>query len=182
MPIFTREQFAKTTEQRMGSKGFKDIVNEVKAQSKYAQSTSIFLSHCHEDKNIVEQVVAFLRTLNATIYVDWMDETMPERTSGETATKIKSRIKSNDKFILLATNFAIASKWCNWEIGIADALKLGSDNMCLLPLADNQGKWEGSEYLQIYPFAEKNSNYDTIFNLIYPGGTRVWFDDWLKKN
>ncbi len=182
MPLFTREQFAKTTEQRAGSKGLRGIVNEIKAQSKSVQATSIFLSHCHTDKNIVEQAVAFLRTLNATIYVDWMDETMPETTSGKTATKIKERIKYNDKFILLATNQAIASKWCNWEIGIADATKLEKDKMCLLPLADNQGNWDGSEYLQIYPFAEQNANYDSIFNLIYPDGRRLWFDEWLKIN
>lgn len=45
---------------------------------------------------------------------------MPEKTSGLTATKIKYQIYKNDKFILLATDNAIASKWCNWEVGIGD--------------------------------------------------------------
>src|ERR1700754_3431644 len=128
MPIFTKDQFAKTTALQAGTKGLRGVVNEVKAFSKSPQSVSIFLSHCHDDKNIVEQVVTFLRTLNATIYIDWMDQTLPEKTNGNTATAIKSKILLSNKFIFLATNASMASKWCNWEIGIGDAYKLHADN------------------------------------------------------
>ncbi len=182
MPIFTKDQFVKIANSSAGSKGIRGVVNEVKAFSRSSQTTSIFLSHCHTDKSIVDDAVAFLRSLNATIYVDWMDETMPEQTTGATASKIKSRIITNDKFILLATNAAIASKWCNWEIGLGDAYKLRDDKICLLPLADSSGRWEGNEYLQIYPFVETSSTYDTIFRLTYPDRKQVWFDDWLKKD
>ena len=105
---------------------------------------------------------AFFENLGIEIYVDWADETMPERPNGVTAQKIKKQIMStNDKFILLATNNAVASKWCNWEVGIGDSFKLLKKKIAILPLADNSGTWNGNEYLQIYPRIEKsgaNSN------------------------
>lgn len=48
---------------------------------------------------------------------------MPQVTSGETAIRIKDRIDKCDKFILLATDKAVESKWCNWELGYGDAKK-----------------------------------------------------------
>src|SRR5258708_12314437 len=182
MPIFTKDQFVKIANSSAGSKGIRGVVNEVKAFSRSSQTTSIFLSHCHTDKSIVDDAVAFLRSLNATIYVDWMDETMPEQTTGATASKIKSRIITNDKFILLATNAAIASKWCNWEIGLGDAYKLRDDKICLLPLADSSVRWQGNQYLQIYPFVDTSTPHNPTFRLTYPDRKQVWFDDWLKKD
>lgn len=181
MAFFTTTQFANIAQSRAGTKGFKAIVNEAKLYTKSNTDPSVFLSHSHTDKSIVEQAVAFLRTLNVNAYVDWMDETMGEKPDGITGQKIKSKILSNDKFLLLATDAAVASKWCNWEVGVGDAYKLHADKMCLLPLADNRGNWTGSEYLQIYPRIEPVQNHDTIFRLIYPDNKQVWFDDWLKK-
>lgn len=115
-----------------------------------------------------------------------MDDGMPEKTSGETAIKIKSKIISNEKFILLATNDAVISKWCNWELGIGDVFKFSDDNLAILPLSENSGTWYGNEYLQIYPRIESvtesgNDIYENIFKLKYPNGTEKWLDDWLKE-
>lgn len=55
---------------------------------------------------------------------------MPKVTSAETATRIKDRISRCDKFILLATNGAIDSKWCNWELGFGDAKNIISILLC----------------------------------------------------
>ena len=181
MALFTTSQFAAITQTNAGAKSYKSIVNEARLFSKTSAETSVFLSHSHVDKTIVEQAVTFLRTLNAEAYVDWMDETMSERPDGVTGQKIKAKILANDKFILLATEAAVISKWCNWEVGIGDAYKLHNDKICLLPLADNRGHWTGNEYLQIYPRIEPVQNYDNIFRLIYPDGKQIWFDDWLKS-
>jgi len=169
MAIFTRSQFATIAQSKAGTKGLKGFVNESKLFSRTSQSTSIFLSHSHTDKDVVEQAVTFFRTLGINIYVDWADETMPEKPNGETAQKIKGQIVINDKFILLATNSAVASKWCNWEVGIGDTYKLRNKKIALLPLSDNSGTWNGNEYLQIYPRIEKgNSN---------PNDYYVWYPD-----
>ena len=51
-------------------------------------------------------------------------QTMPEKTEGVTVQKIKNLISTlNGKFILIAKNNVIVSKWCTWEIGIVDSFK-----------------------------------------------------------
>jgi hypothetical protein len=185
MAIFTKQEFEAIARKKAGYK-FNSVLNESRSYSKTNALTSVFLSHSHYDKAIVEQAKIFFENLGISIYVDWADETMPEKTNGVTAEKIKSKIISNDKFVLLATNSAIISRWCNWEVGIGDTYKLYKDKICILPLSDNMNGWNGNEYLQIYPriepvYKENNSFYDNIFKVVYPNGDFTWLDCWLKK-
>ena len=186
MAIFTKQEFESIARVKAGYKGLSSVLNESRFYSKASALTSLFLSHSHYDKAIVEQAKVFFEYLGISIYVDWADETMPEKTNGLTATRIKSKIITNDKFVLLATNLAVISRWCNWEVGIGDTYKLNSDKICILPLSDNKNDWNGNEYLQIYPRIEpvskdNSSFYDNIFKVIYPNGNSIWLDDWLKK-
>jgi len=181
MAIFTRSQFATIAQSKAGTKGLKGFVNESKLFSRTSQSTSIFLSHSHTDKDVVEQAVTFFRTLGINIYVDWADETMPEKPNGETAQKIKGQIVINDKFILLATNSAVASKWWNWEVGIGDTYKLRNKKIALLPLSDNSGTWNGNEYLQIYPRIEKGNSNPNDYYVWYPDNTCELLTTWLNR-
>jgi hypothetical protein len=180
MAFFTQAQFTAVATARAGAKTFNNLVFESRIENSAGKTTSIFLSHCHTDKDLIGQAVAFFKGLNVNIYVDWLDESMPEKTSGATAQKIKTKIILNDKFVLLATNSAIASMWCNWEVGIGDTYKLAKDKMLILPLADSRGSWTGNEYLQIYPRVEPVPGYDTIFRVVYPDNSTKWLDDWLK--
>ena len=83
-----------------------------------ARKTTVFRSHKHDD---LKGVLGFLQcTYDVKVYIDSRDPTMPKVTSAETALDIKECIKQCDKFILLATNGAIESKWCNWELGYGD--------------------------------------------------------------
>lgn len=181
MPIITKNQLGAIAQIRAGYKGLRGIVNENRQFSRSSQTTSIFLSHAHTDREVIEQAVTFFRTLGISVYVDWMDHTMPERPNGETASNIKSKIQLNDKFVLLATNAAVASKWCNWEVGIADPYKSNSKKMALFPLADNSGTWDGNEYLQIYPRIESSSPNTNSFIIIYPNGTSESIENWLRR-
>lgn len=61
------------------------------------------------------------------------------------------REKKYDKFILVATEGAIASKWCNWELGFGDAQKYAYGKIALFPIRDDEKDWSGSEYLELYP-------------------------------
>lgn len=180
MAFFTREQFKALANIKAGVKTLNKLVLESRNESSSGKATSIFLSHCHTDKDIVGEAVAFFKGLNVNIYIDWLDESMPEKTSGVTAQKIKNKIILNDKFVLLATNNAIASMWCNWEVGIGDTFKLAKDKMLILPVADNRGNWTGNEYLQIYPRVETVPNYDTIFRVVYPDNSTKWLHEWIK--
>ena len=115
---------------------------------------TIFLSHKHDDLEDLKGFIGYLeRNYNVECYIDSDDPGMPEKTSGETAERIKKFIKTTDRFILLATDNAIASKWCNWELGFGDAHKY-RDNIAILPMKDKGSlytDYKGHEYMQIYP-------------------------------
>ena len=113
--------------------------------------TKIFLSHKHDETEQLEGAISFLKTLGVEIYVDWLDDGMPKTTSGITAVKIKQKIKDNHKFIFLATEGAINSKWCNWELGIGDAAKY-IEHIAVFPIKKDYADFTGNEYLEIYPY------------------------------
>lgn len=117
--------------------------------------TTVFISHKHDDLDDLKGVLGFLeQTYNIKVYIDSQDPSMPRITSAETAENIKQRIRLCQKFILLATNNAIESKWCNWELGYGDAHRY-KDNIALFPMKPSGAydfQYKGSEYLQIYPY------------------------------
>ena len=182
MAILTRAEFESVAKAKSGTATLKGVVNEVKSFSKSSAMTSIFFCHAHTEKNIVEQAKLFFENLGIRIYVDWADKTMPEKTDAITAQIIKDQIiNQNDKFVLLATNLAITSRWCNWEIGIADPFKNSKKKMALLPLADNNNLWTGNEYLQIYPRIEKSALDVGEYKVWYPDGSLESLNEWIKR-
>ena len=136
-------------------------LNEARSETKsfsdgkrVSHKTTIFLSHKHNDLDDLKDIIGFLRRFNVEVYIDSMDTAMPKETSGETAMRIKNIIKRCDRFILLATDAAIESKWCNWELGFGDAHKY-RDKIALFPLKEKNSydyQYRGNEYMQIYPF------------------------------
>lgn len=114
---------------------------------------TIFLSHKHDEGILLQKTIALLKEEGVDVYVDWMDESMPAYTNEQTAHRLKEIIEKSNKFILLATDAAIESKWCNWELGIGDVLKYKA-NIALLPVEKENRNFDGSEYLKIYPRIE----------------------------
>jgi TIR domain len=145
-----------------------------------------FLSHSHSDKERIKPIIKILNSVGVDIYVDWLDNEMPTSTSGKTAETIKAKIKSNKKFILLASNIAIKSNWVNWELGIGDGAKY-IDNMMILPFKENHQNWTNNEYFEIYPHLESENQYDyqtgqsVTYYVIYPDKTKLKLQDWLKR-
>ncbi len=128
---------------------------------------TIFLSHKHSDLEDLKGIIGFLRrNYDVDVYIDSMDAEMPKKTSGDTAQRIKKIIQESDRFILLATDAAIESKWCNWELGFGDAEKY-RDNIALFPIKEKDSydfQYKGNEYMQIYPF------------IVYCDGTEQYSD------
>jgi len=123
---------------------------------------SIFLSHSHRDKDLAEGFAKILGDCGVCIYLDWRDPTLPDVTNKETAERIKEKIKKLDLFILLATDNALSSRWCPWEIGIADGSK-DYEFILIVPVVDDDDKeFKGNEYLQIYRRIEMDS-FEKIF-------------------
>ncbi len=178
MAFITRSQIQRY------QRGF-SVANEsvASAQAKSASVTAasakatIFLSHSSKDRELIEPAIAFLRSHGVTVYVDWMDEGMPDVVSGETARRIKGKIREQRKFMVIVTENSKDSRWVPWELGFADPVK-GMDHIAILPVSEN-GSFVQNEYMKIYPKIQMVS-----------GIWWVWTDDptsltqlpeWLKK-
>jgi len=136
--------------------------------------TTVFISHKHDDLEDLMGLIGFLESeYDVKAYIDSRDPFMPNNTSGETALRIKEKITQCNKFILLATNGAVESKWCNWELGFGDAKKF-RDNIALFPMkpeGTRDSLYKGNEYMSIYPYIVKRDYGDTYTSgkLITPG-------------
>jgi hypothetical protein len=121
------------------------------------RKTTVFISHKHEDLEDLKGVLGFLQSqFDVKVYIDSQDSSMPPIASEETAINLKNRIVKCDKFIFLATNAAIESKWCNWELGFGDAQKY-KKHIALFPMkpkGTSDYLYKGSEYLSIYPYVK----------------------------
>lgn len=142
---------------------------------------TVFLSHSHDDKTLVEPVRQLLAAQGVILYVDWKDPEMPTVTSPETARKIKLRISAADKFVMLASNTSLRSRWVPWELGIGDIEK-GLPNVAVFPVKPDYGIWEGSEYVGIYSrIEEADSGELAVFE---PGKNSggILLKDWLERS
>ena len=177
---------------RMFSLSLNESLHNFKAESKSLKK-KIFLSHKHDEREILDGAISFLKKEGVDVYVDWLDDGMPKTTSGVTASRIKEKIKENDKFILLATEGAINSKWCNWELGLGDAAKY-IHNIAILPVRRDNSTYSGAEYLSIYPHIDfENGTSKYTSGAMIPAGYYVKYpsengtynlyklSDWLSR-
>jgi hypothetical protein len=107
-----------------------------------------FLCHSHKDTALAEGVDKYFRRMGWSVYIDWKDLSMPEKPNEVTAKKIKNRILTTNYFLFLATENSMSSKWCPWEIGIADVSK-GVDDIFIIPTSSGFSTF-GNEYLGLY--------------------------------
>jgi hypothetical protein len=158
-----------------------EAVNLRSLRDSVSSDVTIFLSHKHDQRKELMDAIALLKTAGVNVYVDWLDEGMPKVTSGVTAAKIKTKIRSCQKFIFLATEQAIASKWCNWELGLGDAAKYIKD-IALLVVKDDYGTFSGSEYMQIYPVIGLKYSFNLSgYEVEFPDKTKVDLVRWLNS-
>ncbi len=136
-------------------------------EARTALVKTAFLSHSHKDSGLVKGLVTKLQEDGWHIYVDWADNTMPDRPNRITAEKIKERIRQTDYFLFLATNNSMTSRWCPWEIGYADGKK-HIDTIFVIPTTDDAGITHGNEYLDLYKRLEI-TNTNNKFGAFMPG-------------
>ncbi|KAF2341767.1 MULTISPECIES: toll/interleukin-1 receptor domain-containing protein [Flavobacterium] len=164
--------------QRRSIKTFQNLSESLKSYKNESTTykTKIFLSHKHDEGEKLEGAISLLKNFGVDVYVDWLDEGMPKKTSGQTAVRIKQKIKENHKFILLATEEAINSKWCNWELGLGDAEKY-IEHIAILPIEKDHISFSGSEYLQIYPYIYQIDYAQTFKGTYRSSGTYVVYPE-----
>ncbi len=138
-------------------------------------TTKVFLSHSHLDRDLVEAARTLLEMHGSNIYVDWADGEMPAVCSAETARKLKAKIRTLKKFVLLASESSLASRWVPWEVGYADPLK-GDADIAVLAFTREGRDWTGNEYVGLYPIINANAR------VVSPGTTLgVPLSTWLAS-
>lgn len=144
----------------------------------------VFLSYRRIDKEYVDGVVRFLKQMGVSVYVDYLDETLEEKTNDVVAQQLRDRIKECSKFITLATPNSASSKWMPWELGLGDRI-INYPNVAVLPLTNDPNTWADQEYGKIYGRVESAYSFSVAdsddWYIIYPNGTRIKFKDWLNK-
>jgi hypothetical protein len=174
--IITESQLRNDTKQKRNS-----VLNEQYVGQMLSSEPYIFISHKHSEEEYVYRLRDILKRYGFAGYVDWEDDDMPPTTSADTAKKLKSKIKQSNKFILIATQSAIESKWCNWEVGFADAHKF-VHHIALFPVKGDFGNYKGEEYLQIYTSLQVKRKKDKRgfgYYVHYPSGKDIPLQTWL---
>lgn len=139
------------------SLSIKSLIREFDKDSQEEDKNEVFLSHKHSDLPFIHDILKYIGE-HANIYIDSMDSEMTGSTSPDTAEKIKKVIQRAERFLLIATEDAIKSYWCNWELGIGDVLKHAEGRLAIFPIKENGASEEeyiGHEYLGIYPHVIK---------------------------
>ncbi len=141
----------------------------------------VFISHSSQDRDFIRKVQLFLLYSKSVdgVYVDWQDPEMEHETDRRTAADLKKRIAHSKKVIYVVTYDSLKSVWCSWEIGYADCEK-GVEDVAILAVRPNNGRWKNHEYLQQYPWITYDA-YTHLFMVTMPGGEKMSLFEWLGR-
>ena len=115
----------------------------------------IFMSHSHEDSEVIAGVKLLIEREGLTAYVDWIDDPQADRThvTRHTADMLRTRMNHCKFLLYVSSQTSPNSKWMPWELGYFDGLKRG--RIGVLPIVSTQGSgFVGQEYLALYPAYE----------------------------
>lgn len=141
----------------------------------------VFISHSSSDNEFIRKVLLFLKYSKDGVhgYVDWQDPNLNHETDEHTALILKKRIQNAKKVIYVVTPDSLKSVWCSWEIGYADRDK-SPDNIAILAIKPNNGKWKQNEYLQSYPWISYDEK-RRLFLVHKPNGNVLSLYDWINN-
>lgn len=98
-----------------------------------ADKYDLFISHSFSDKELVVGLRYLFAKVGYRVYVDWIDDPTLNRSNvkATTANVVKNRIKYIKGLAYVSTANIVSSKWCPWELGVADGMH---DRACILPI------------------------------------------------
>ena len=143
----------------------------------------VFLSYRRMDVASVKPVVKLLKSLGVSIYIDYLDDKLPNPPDHTTATILKASLVKCQKFILLATPNSKESNWMPWELGLGDG-HTGYENTIIFPLLETEDYWTEREYYKIYGYVKDGVSENNIkkdWAVFYPDRDPIWLSSWLSK-
>lgn len=152
MPYVTAAQAVSASRASYSTRGLAESHITKSAAAPMTTTYDIFLSHAHEDAEVITGLKILIEREGLSVYVDWIEDPTADRSliTARTANMLRERMK-HCKFLLFASSKASStSKWMPWEIGYFDGLR--SEHVGILPIVQTAGGgFSGQEYLGLYP-------------------------------
>jgi hypothetical protein len=163
-------------------KSARQVINETTASAN--QTFDVFLSHSSaEPEEIILGVKALLEDRGLSVYVDKYNDPhlSPEEVTPETAEILRGRMRNSRTLLYVYSNHSKQSRWMPWELGFFDGLK---GDVGVVPVTTNQeDKFKGEEYLNIYPYvdiAESKDSNNVYLWINRAVGSYARLDSWAK--
>ncbi|WP_028857223.1 TIR domain-containing protein [Psychrilyobacter atlanticus] len=180
MNFFNLKDINKTIENSNFNKLYGESVIMESAGLENDASTKIydiFLSHSYLDSKQIYVIKKEIENMGFSVYVDWIEDFTLNRknVNKKTALLLKKRMESCKSLFYATTENYQHSKWMPWELGYFDGIK---GKVAVLPiLFDENSIFEGTEYLELYPYVDKGASKQ---NLLINDNGCTSFLDWIK--
>jgi hypothetical protein len=157
----------------------------------------IFFSYNYQDKAAVEKALDELKTLDYSVYVDWIEDAQWDRSAvtRNTVDGLRKRMRQCRCLFFGVSSNSKASKWTPWELGYMDGYR---GKVFVFPLADDviEGN-TGQEYLDAYPLVDRSKLAEFLRTNLPKGGNPVFenpifppadiqrtegYGDWMDAN
>lgn len=153
------------------------LAESVHKRAALGTEAKVFLAHSSKDKEIVLGVAAMFMSQGIPVYVDWLDEGMPDPPNKATAHRLQHKILECSKFVVVQTPNSIGSKWIPWELGFADGPRKRED-IAILPIVETEKDWDGNLFYGLYRVI---GQYDGVLKAYVKPGEGDKLVDWLRK-
>ncbi|MBG6130024.1 hypothetical protein IWQ47_001893 [Aquimarina sp. EL_43] len=170
---------------RIYSKSITESLQLFREETKFLK-TSLFFSYKHDELEELDSAINFLKGFGVLIYADYLlldpdtTENPSKVTDKEIQQKTEEKIKDNKKFIFLATENAISSKRCKWELRYANTQK-PKDHIAIFPIREDYTDYGGAEYLLKFPYIQKSEINPDGYDVKSPYGDVIELGAWLAS-
>lgn len=128
----------------------------------------IFLSHSSLDARAVLGLKLHLEEMGCSVYVDWIEDRQLDRSkvNRQTADLLRKRMMRCTSLFYATSDNSEKSRWMPWELGYFDGIK---GKVAILPILNNStdNRYNGQEYLGLYPYVTKSNSELFIHNSTY---------------
>lgn len=141
---------------RRVAKSFNDIYENMLTAASDSETYDVFLSYSSDDLEYVIATKEYLEEFGLRIYANHIeDPNGRSKVTPKVAEILRKRMKQCASLVLLHSKNSGDSKWVPWELGYFDALK---NRVAILPIVpDDNPKFEGQEYLSLYPYLDEDT-------------------------
>lgn len=182
------KSFLRNESQKRGITNYSlnSVLNENQKLKNTLKGYDVFISHSFLDQDLILTLVSLFNDCGYSVYVDWINDSALDRSNvnKKTAKLVKERIAQSKCLAYVVTSNTSKSKWCPWELGVADGFLKGRAS--ILPILDQSTNFKGQEYLGIYPHIDyagvQNGKNDFWVNDPDDINTYVSLRSWISGN